>query len=208
MSRRRIDRREHFPREAGLPWRRDRGAAALNPSMALEARWRWCSTASTASKRALAAPSRSGPAARMTRQRDAGRAQDACAAPGPSTSTGTPSSPPRRPLGQRSRGNTLRQHQPRRPVAQGSDSPTPSDSMRCAAPSINAHVLGAVQLTGVDVDTLQRPAQRVHRRLELIESLDGLGTLRRLDSSRLALRRRTLSARKSPQASPSRSIAA
>ena len=33
-------------------------SAALNPSMALEARWRWCSTASTASSSdALAAPS-------------------------------------------------------------------------------------------------------------------------------------------------------
>ena len=34
-----------------------------------------------------------------------------------------------------------------------------------------------MQLTGVDVDTLQRPAQRVHRRLEGVESLDGLGAL-------------------------------
>ena len=34
-----------------------------------------------------------------------------------------------------------------------------------------------MQLSGCDVDTLQCPAQRVHRRLERIESLDGLGAL-------------------------------
>ena len=50
--------------------------------------------------------------------------------------------------------------------------------MRCATPlNQRLHVLGAVQLTGVDVDTLQRPAQRVHRRLERLESPDGLGAL-------------------------------
>ena len=57
--------------------------------------------------------------------------------------------------------------------------------MRCAHPErldtprhlLNhpLDVLGAVQLAGLDIDTLQRPAQRVHRRLERIESLDGLG---------------------------------
>ena len=76
----------------------------------------------------------------------------------------------------------LRQHQPRRPVAQvlrelrALPHPERLDALRHPL-NQRLHVLGAVQLTGCDVDTLQRPAQRVHRRLELIESLNGLGTL-------------------------------
>ena len=76
----------------------------------------------------------------------------------------------------------LRQHQPRRPVAQGLRELRAlphSERLDALRHPLNQrlHVRGAVQLTGLDVDTLQRPAQRVHRRLELIESLDGLGTL-------------------------------
>ena len=83
-----------------------------------------------------------------------------------------------------SRGNTLfcASARPgtrlRKYFASFAHSPTPSDSIRSATPlNQRLHVLGAVQLTGCDVDTLQRPAQRVHRRLERIESPDGLGAL-------------------------------
>ena len=76
----------------------------------------------------------------------------------------------------------LRQHQPRRPVAQvlrelrALPHPERLDALRHPL-NRRLHVLGAVQLTGLDVDTFQRPAQRVHRRLERIDSLNGLGTL-------------------------------
>ena len=76
----------------------------------------------------------------------------------------------------------LRQRQARCPVAQvlGELRALPHPE-RLDAPrhllNQRLDMLGAVQLTGLDVDTLQRPAQRVHRRLERIESLDGLATL-------------------------------
>ena len=74
----------------------------------------------------------------------------------------------------------------------------PLRATRCAAPppqSTPVTCSGAVQLTGCDVDTLQRLAQRVHRRLERSESPDGLGEHSRRARLRacLALRRRALS---------------
>ena len=96
-------------------------------------------------------------------------------------------------------------------------SPTPSDSMRCATPSINACTCSGRCSSPVLMSThWQRPAQRVHRRQKLIESVNGLGTLApraRQFASNAALRRRTLSCarilpKRPDSASPSRSIAA
>ena len=76
----------------------------------------------------------------------------------------------------------VRQRQTRRPIAQvlcKLRALPHSERLDALRHPLNQrlHVLGAMQLTGLEVDTFQRPTQRVHRRLELIESLDGLGAL-------------------------------
>ena len=112
----------------------------------------------------------------MTRQRTMPGARRTRAAPGPSTSTWHAKLTACADHGSanRSRGNTLfcastNPGAVARYFASFAHSPTPAT--RCAARPLNQrlHVLGAVQLTGVDVDTLQRPAQvsiaasRTHR---------------------------------------------
>ena len=76
----------------------------------------------------------------------------------------------------------LCQHQPRRAVAkiprklralprrERVDSPRRLRNQRL-------DLLGAVQLAAGNIDAFERPAQRVHRRLEGVESFDGLGAL-------------------------------
>ena len=76
----------------------------------------------------------------------------------------------------------LRQHQPWRPVTQvlrelrALPRPERLDAPRRVL-NQRLDVLGAMQLTAGEVDTFERPVQRAHRRLELVESLDRLGAL-------------------------------
>ena len=76
----------------------------------------------------------------------------------------------------------LGQHQTRRPIAQvlGKLRALPHpERLNTPRHLLNQRldVLGAMQRTGGEVDTFERPAQGVHRRLERVESLDGLGAL-------------------------------
>ena len=83
----------------------------------------------------------------------------------------------------------LCQHQPRRAVAKilrklrALPRPELTDSPRRLR-NQRLDLLGAVQLAAGNIDAFERPAQRVHRRLEGVESFDGLGAL----ASRLAQR--------------------
>ena len=153
---------------------------------------------------------------------DAGRAQDACAAPGPSTSTGTPSSPPAptraRPT---PRAGATRSFAPapttgarlRRYFASFAHSPTASDSMRCATPSINACTCSGRCSSPVAMSTHSSAPRSVSIAASNASNrpMASAHSRRALDSSRLALRRRTLSCARilpnRPSASPSRSIA-
>ena len=110
--------------------RRDRGVVpALNPSMALEARWRWCSTSSIASSDALSGPSR----VRLSRQRAAPRVGRALVQrPSTSRSAHGLNGPALEPG---AGAALLRQHQTRRPMTQVLCKPrTPPPRATYAAP--------------------------------------------------------------------------
>ena len=176
--------------------RREGRNAALNPSMALEARWRWCSTSSTVIEQRCAL------GAKPVLQCPVGAkgCRDSAAAsrvgralvdqvPALTASSDKP--------GQ----HALLRH------------PAPVRELRAPSERLDAprHLLNQRLGTGRYRHT-PAPRAACHRRLERIESLNGPAHSRRaLHSARLALRRRTLSCARilpnRPSASPSRSIA-
>ena len=119
-----------------------------------------------------------------------------------------------------SRGNTLfcASTNPgarlRRYFASFAHSPTASDSMRCATPSINACTCSGRCSSPVSMSTHSSAPRSVSIAASNSSnrSMASAHSRRALDSSRLALRRRTLSCARilpnRPSASPSRSIAA